>query len=210
MSRKFKVPKHGEAHAEGGSWIRATGEDLPETVLVRLGVGEDGKIVATGLLIEAKNARELTTRAARIPVAQLVGEFVAATANTRTYKRLARELHDREQSAEEDAWQDTQGIGRAREFVEVLAPVDGDLAGWSGQHELVTRARPGRRGWPDDHWRAVAQAYRQAEKDYPGEEVKAVRRMLGADSHPVPEATVHRWLRTAEDRDFLKKRPGRR
>ncbi len=202
---RFTVPPNGETQAPGSSWIRAddvevNGRTLSFPVFVRLGYGTDGQPIATGLLL-GDESQELTTRAAQVPLARVVAGFVAATADTRTYKRLARELHGRERTSAEDDWQpDLSGspLSRIIEFIGVPAEGPSPL-----QHAPVPRARPGRRGWPDDHWKAVARAYVSAMREHPGRHIQAVMEEFRA-----PESTVHRWIRTAKDKGFIKERPG--
>jgi len=203
---RFTVPPNGETQAPGGSWICAhdvevNGRTLPFPVFVRLGYGADGKPIATGLLL-GDEGQELTTRAAQVPLARVIAGFLAATTNPRTYKRLARELHGSERTPEEDAWQPDHlaesPLSRVVEFLGV--PAEGPRA---LQHTPVARARPGRRGWPDDHWKAVASAYRKAKREHPGRHIQVLMEEFRA-----PESTVHRWIRTAKDKGFIKERPG--
>lgn len=199
---RFTIPPNGETQAPGSSWIRADGVEvngrtLSYPVFVRLGYGTDGKPIATGLLL-GDEGQELTTRAAQVPLARVIAGFLAATTDTRTYKRLARELHGRERTREEDAWQpDLSGapLSRVIEFIGV--PIEGPDA---FRHTPVPRARPGRRGWPDDHWKAVARAYRKAKREHPGAHIRALMTEFRA-----PEPTVHRWIKTARAKGFLTK-----
>jgi len=66
-------------------------------------------------------------------------------------------------------------------------------------HEQPTRARPGRRGYPDSHYRQVAKAYRRAKRQHPRAPIRALMAELDTS-----EPTVHRWLRTATEKGFLK------
>ena len=63
------------------------------------------------------------------------------------------------------------------------------------------RARPGRHGHPDKHYRDVASDYRQAKRDNPRAPIQELMA-----KHHVSEPTVHRWLRKARERGFLKVR----
>lgn len=201
MAIMFSIPRGGLPEIKDASWIRATGDDLPCPVLVRLGIGDDGTLVATGLLLEMEEGHELSTRASRVPLAQIVGEFAAATTNAKTYKRLAAELHGYDESvqgtAEWAAWQpeNVSDAGwKTAEFVAV--PAEGPDA---LKHKPVGRTRPGRRGYSEDHWRMVARAYRQAKRTHPRAPIRALMAELHAS-----EPTVHRWLRTARERGYLK------
>lgn len=189
---KFSVPPNGAPYVEGGSWIRAEGDSrLPYPVLVRLGVGEDGHLVATGLLVEAEG--ELSTRAVRLPLATIVSEFAAAASKVPTYKRLRRELFSiKAESEEEAAWQPETPKGYPDWWLAV------DFLSVDDRERVVARVRPGRRGYPDDHYRQVARAYKRAKRVNP----RAPIRVLMEELHAT-EPTVHRWLRTARERDFL-------
>jgi len=98
----FSVPLHGVPDTGAASWIRAEGEPLTHPVYVRLALGDDGEIVATGLLVDGGDAA-LTTRGSRVPLADVASAFAAIVAKPAIYKRLARELFGREPSDAEDA-----------------------------------------------------------------------------------------------------------
>ncbi len=128
----------------GASWIRAEGDDLPHPVLVRLGKGDDGRLVATGVLIEADEGGELAARAMRVPLSRIVAGFIAATSKTATYKRLQRELHGRPKSDLETGWAPGKGLD--------------DTSGWrsTSSRSQITNARSsglecvrGPKGWSD-------------------------------------------------------------
>jgi hypothetical protein len=61
------------------------------------------------------------------------------------------------------------------------------------------RARPGRQGYPDEHYHDIARRYRRAVRQKP----RAPIRLL-MDELRVSEPTVHRWLRGARKLGFLK------
>lgn len=187
----FTAPLHGIPEIHGASWIRASGERLPYPVLIRLGVGDDGRLVATGLLIETEG--ELTTRAARTPVAEIVTEIAAL--KPAAWKQLFAEMIGRPECAKDKRWRDWQPeapegfpAGLAADFVAVPA-----------RTRPVKRVRPGRRGYPDDYYRDIATRYAQAKRQHP----RAPIRALMAELHAT-EPTVHRWLRTAREKGFIK------
>jgi hypothetical protein len=69
------------------------------------------------------------------------------------------------------------------------------------EQQKASRSRAGRQGYPDDHYRRVADAYRRAKRaEPPSSPIKA----LETEFH-VSEPTVHRWLRAATERGFLTK-----
>lgn len=184
---RFTIPPHGAPDIDG-IWIRAEGDDLPHAVFFRLGVGEDGQLVATGLLITAE--RELTTRAVRLPLAAIVSKFAAEVeAKPSTYKRLQAELSGRD--LEKDAgWRAWAAEGRSpADFV--AYPRTGPVQ--------VRRVRPGRRGYPDDHYRTVAKKYAQAKRRHPRAPIRALMEEFHA-----AEPTVHRWIKTAREKGFIK------
>jgi hypothetical protein len=189
---RFSVPRHGTPGIEGASWIRAEGGDLPHPVLVRLGLGDDNRIVATGVLIEAEG--ELSTRALRLPLAGIVAAFVAAASRPATYKRLRRELFGIDAESEgEAAWRPDAPEGMPAWWLAA------DFLSSADRTQAVPRVRPGRRGYPDAHYRQVAQAYGRAKRKRPRAPIKA----LMAELH-ITEPTAHRWLRTARERGLVK------
>ena len=60
------------------------------------------------------------------------------------------------------------------------------------------RVKPGRKGWPREHFERVADAYRHAQRTHPGAPIKALKRQLNAS-----EPTVHRWLQRCRDMGLL-------
>jgi hypothetical protein len=188
----FSVPLGGVPDTGAASWIRAEGEPLAHPVYVRLALGDDGEIVTTGLLVDGGNGA-LTTRGSRVPLAEVASAFAAVVAKPAVYKRLARELHDRERSDAEDEWEPNLSPAPWIEFVAVSHSGPDAL-----RHKPVARSRPGRRGYTDDHWREFAKAYKRAKRSHPRAHIKALR----AEYH-VTEPTIHRWRRTAEEKGFL-------
>ena len=194
---KFSVPRNGRLPGDhegvhGASWVRAEGGDLPRPVLVRLGIGDDERLVATGLLIWADG--ELTARAAHIPLSRIVSGFAAAASNVRTYKRLRRELFGIDSpSAPERTWRPPAGSWLAADFLALPE-----------RERPVRRARlrPGPRGHADDHYREVARVYRDAKRRHPRSFIKALMREMHTT-----EKTAHRWIKTAERRGFIPTTP---
>lgn len=191
---RFSVAPHGALEQIDGIWIRAEGDDLPHPVLIRLGWGEDDQLVATGLLIAAEGERELTTRALRLPLARIVSEFATTVASKpATAKRLSLELSGRSEWAKDLRWKtwDPRGASAA-DFIAHPR---------TGAAPTIERVRPGRRGHPDAHYRQVAKAYARAKRKHP----RAPIRALMAELHAT-EPTVHRWIRTAREKGFIKER----
>lgn len=185
--RHFSVPPWGELASDNasGTWVRVEGGDLPHPFYFRFSLADDGRLVATGLHIEADG--ELAARDLRIPLASVVSDFLAASAKPATAGRLREEL--------------VRGI----KFD--LSGVEGDelpeawkwLLPVPAKKRPVRRARPGRRGHPETHYRQVAQAYREAKRRQPRAPIRALMEELHAS-----EPTIHRWLRTARERGYLK------
>ena len=88
---RFSIPARGIPQVTGATWIRAEDRELPHPVSIRLGLGDDGRLVATGVLVEADD--ELTSRELRIPLARIVAEFADAASKPATHSRLFGELH---------------------------------------------------------------------------------------------------------------------
>jgi hypothetical protein len=198
---KFSVPSHGIPEIQGASWIRAdgvvvAGKKLPP-LLIRLGVGGDGRLIATGLLIESDG--ELTTRALRLPLAGIVAEFAAVQSKPATHKRLLAELWGRTDLEKDERWRDYKPEAPA----DLLAGLAADFVDVAARTDPPQRARPGRRGHPDEHFERIARAYLIAKRNYPKDPIRKLVKATGAS-----EATVHRWLKTARDKGILKDRKG--
>jgi hypothetical protein len=194
---RFSIPRSGVPAIEGASWIRAegvrvAGQEVPP-VLIRLGVGDDGRLIATGILIEA--AGELTTRALRLPLAGIVAEFAAVQSKPATHKRLIAELRGRTDLDEDPRWRDWQPDSPN----DLLAGLAADFVDVAARTRPAQRARPGRHGHPDEHYRRIARAYLIAKRKYPKNPIRKLMEATGA-----PEATVHRWIKTAREKGFIK------
>lgn len=184
---------------EAAIWVRVqpeVGDVLPPHLLaIRLGVGDDGRLVATGVHLDAGPHEEVTARDLRFPLAKILSEFTRFASDPDRFKRL---------------------LGQTLPGVDVTLLPTGEgpqtvPGGWrlifeqwlrwhaGGSTPAVMRARPGRAGYPDEHYEHVAELYRQAKRQRP----RAPIRALMGELH-VSEPTVHRWLRTAAEKGFLK------
>jgi hypothetical protein len=185
---RFTIPPAGLPRLDG-IWIRVEGDELPSPAFFRLGVGDDGQLIATGLLIATE--KELTTRATRLPLAGIVSKFAAeVVARPTTDKRLQAEL----------AGPDFQNDPRWREWAaDSRTAADFVAHPRAEAAKAVPRVRPGRRGYPDDFYRTIAKQYAKAKRARPRAPIRALMSELHA-----AEPTVHRWLRTARDKGFIK------
>ncbi len=150
---RFSIPARGVPRLAGATWIRAEDRELPHPVLIRLGLGDDGRLVATGVLVEADD--ELTSRELRIPLARIVAEFADAASKPATHSRLFGELH---------------GIDY-RLTGEVPPKIPGlweDLLPVTSKERPIRRVRPGRRGHSDAFYRQVAKDYRRVKREHRG------------------------------------------
>lgn len=192
---KFSIPSNGTP-ALDGIWIRAEGGELDQPLMFRLGEREDGQLVATGLLMATEH--ELTTRAVRIPLAGVVSTFAAVVkSEPATYKRLKAQLAGHPEWAKDRRWKAWGAKGRS--VIDFVAfPLMGPDESLQDRPR-VPRVQPGRRGYPDDHYRMVAREYAKAKREHP----RAPIRALMAELHAT-EPTVHRWIRTAREKKFIK------
>jgi hypothetical protein len=190
---RFSIPARGTPPIDGASWIQVQGvrvadRDLPP-FFVRMGLGDDGRLLATGLLIETEE--ELTTRALRLPLADIVSRFAAAASKPATYKRLHAELFARGDLANDERWSAWEPEGAtAADFVAQPR---------SGPAVKVPRARPGRHGHPPDFYRAFAKDYERAMREHPHRPIRALMEQLGYS-----EAQVHRFKDKARAQGYLK------
>ena len=189
---EFSIPARGNLPLDG-IWIRAEGRELPHPTYFRLGIGDDGKLVATGLVIAPDG--ELTARGARVPLADIVARFAEAVIEPATRRRLRVELDNRPEWEQDPRWQQEQPEAPpgspdwwgALEFMAMPS---------AGAALPVARVRPGPHGYSDEHYQQVAETYRHADVRAP---IRAVMR-----EHHASESTATRWVREARRRGYLK------
>jgi hypothetical protein len=181
---RFSIPPTGTpAISDDGRWVRAEGDPLPHPVTLRLEVGDDGRLLVTGLLIEAQH--ELTARDLRFPLAQIVEAFDAALRKPQTVSRLFRELTGSELLLEGDwptelpaAWRDL-----------LLPPPATDAP---------RRTRPGPHGHDESFYRELARDYRRAMREHPQRPIQVL-----IESRGFSEPAIHRQLKEARKRGLL-------
>ena len=138
----------------------------------------------------------MTARALRVPLAEVVSDLASEASKPATLERFFGELFP-------DA---------PPERVKFPPELELDVIpeGWRAlplfprppaKRQLVRRARPGRAGHPDSFYRKVAAAYKRAKREHPSAPIQALMDELHAS-----EPTVHRWVRTAEKKGYMKKR----
>jgi hypothetical protein len=162
---------------------------LPGTVLVRVAVGDGGRLVLTGLRVEGVPTAELLRA---IPVGR-----IEATANAQL-------------SIVDDEVVPAPPVRLPEHPGRVAEAADG---GWDVPDPGVAVPRPGarapvpdsngggRRGRPDGFYRDVARAY----LDLAQASTRPVAVL--AEANGVPPTTAHRWVKEARRRGFLP--PGR-
>lgn len=163
-------------------WLEFKGGNFPIPLMLRFGK-VDNELVCTGLMLGLADSdiRPITASDLRLPLATIVS-FVRAVA--RKEQELAREK---------------KSTGYLRLFgiaVDRLSP---------STVPAIPRARPGRRGYPDEHWREVADRYRRALEADKRRPTKLLVEHYERES--ISEATVRWWLREARKRGFLGKAP---
>lgn len=159
-------------------WIRVEGGDLSQPALVRLGRSPEGALVCTGLLLGAEGRHEVTARGLRdIRLAEVVSALAATAQRARRVRKpLPRE---------------SDSINAFYRALIGTALDDGPLA-------APPKLRPGPRGHPREHFKAVAERYRRSLLLQPRAPIKALALELNAS-----EATVRRWVQRARDMGFL-------
>jgi hypothetical protein len=81
-------------------------------------------------------------------------------------------------------------VGQILAQVDKVAPwVGGDLG-----RPLVRPARPGRRGYSQEHWQRVSELYEEARRRSPRSPIKWMRDRW---DQPVSDATMRRWVKAA-------------
>jgi len=169
--------------ADGWYEWRQDEPSLAGTVLVRVAVGSDGRLVLTGLRIDGTPSAELLRA---IPVGR-----IEAAANA--------------QLAVEEAPGGTTPVVSLR--ARPVAPPVAEDIGWEMVEPLlaVVRAAPSQsvrlRGRPDIFYREVADVYLEYAQASPRPACDL------AERHSVPVSTAHRWVKEARRRGFLP--PGR-
>jgi hypothetical protein len=161
----------------GGTWVLVEDAALPRPLHLRVAALDDGRLICTGLLVDSTPDRELTARDLRkIPLAEILTTLAKPRKRRWLGKLLGHGDEDRTgQQRQTQTWQSGYRVERVR------------------------RARPGRGGYPDDHYRQVAKEYRRAKLQHPRAPIQA----LISELH-VSEPTVHRWLNSAAQKGFLK------
>ena len=161
-------------------WVSVEYEGAPYPIAVQLGQANDGRLICTGLRLGGEEVPggtsggpvEITARSLReIPLTRLL---VAITGVLNAQQMKAR-VHP------------AASVTRTADlFEEKLMPY------------MRIPARPGPKGYPDEHFRQVADAYRRALIKHPRGTFKAL-----ADQLHASEATVRRWVQRAQDRGYL-------
>lgn len=196
---KFSIPQSGAfAHMDtaadmepASTWVRVEDAALPRPLYVRLGVGDDNRLVCTGLLVDSDPELELELTARdlrRIPLSEILTTIIRQASRNPELGSLIVFLYAGAHARTPDPGADVYDS-----LTRMQAVADRQRS------RRVRRARPGRRGYPDDHYRQVAKAYREAKQQRPRAPVRALMEELH-----VSEPTVHRWLRTAREKGFLK------
>lgn len=167
-----------------GTWAEVTGGDLPQPILVRFGRSERGTLVVTGLIIGAAEAVEITSRDVRTIK---LAEILAALSDPKVpgVQKLGLRL-----SPDTSLTFFTAPRG-------YLTDALMELAGGASKG-IAPRPRPGRKGYPPEHFQEVADAYREACMTHPRSPFLALTRHLH-----VSEATARRWVGVARSRGFL-------
>ena len=174
---EFQIPHNPELGGEG-LWIQVKDRELSHATCVRLAVTADGKLAATGLVIEAELG--MTARETRIPLARIVNTF--ASQSPATLKRLYLSRFP--------AGVDPQVPGEVTAARVVTTP---------GKTVPIVRApRPGVRGHPDRYYRQIAKAYARAKRLHPRAPMKHLAREL-----QTPEPTLYRALQQARKKGLL-------
>jgi hypothetical protein len=170
------------------TWIRVEDAALPAPLRLRLAVGDDQRLLCTGLLIDTPEG-ELTARDLRdIRLSEILTTFVRQAPRTPELNSLLIFLYAGTHSVTTSPGTDPYEVMTRMQAVAKRQT-----------RRRVRRTRPGRRGYPDDHYRQVAAAYQRAKRQHPRAPIRALM-----DELHVSEPTVHRWLRIAVERGFLK------
>jgi hypothetical protein len=180
-SVRFSIP--GRPTVAGEGWVHAEGDPLPHPVSIRVKQDADGRLVATGLLIEAD--RELTARDLRFPLASVIADLAASKPHAR--KKLAREYFAN--FGIELVFEGSESESPTVTSWRWLAPVSG---------RVPRRTRPGPRGHDHAFYRDIADAYKRAQREHPQRPIQTLM-----DDFGYSEAQIHRHLRGARERELL-------
>jgi len=171
---------------------------LPGTVLVRVGVGDGGRLVLTGLRIDGAPTAELLRS---VPVGRIEAAANAqlTIVEDRVVPAAIPHRPGREPRAAHDGWETSDPV-RA---VARPAARAGDVPDHRVPDHRVAdhRVADGARGRPDRFYRDVARAYR----DLAQSSARPAADL--AEASGVPTTTAHRWIKEARRRGFLP--PGR-
>ncbi len=195
---RFSIPTNGEATATGGSWIRAEGLRVEKwklpPVLIRLGIGDDNRLIVTGVLIEGDG--ELTARALRLPLGQIVEKFAKAASRRATYRRFYAELAGHPEFVTDKRlleWRPTPlGTHPA------LGALAVDFLDDSARVQPVPRPRTGPKGHDDSFYREVAKRHRRLMRKQPRRPTAALAKEMGYSV-----GSAGRFVKEARKRGFL-------
>lgn len=191
----YSLPEHRARYFVKMSkdwWLEVVSEDLPTTVLMRVGRTSNGSLVCTGLILgvmaEYKLENEYEREPKPIRARDLreirVGEILEKLEEDLTNLPRIRGVDPSIQKFFDDfmAVAATEGVRKTR------AP----------------RSRPGRRGYDETHYEEIAILYEEACDVDPYAPIKYI-----ADREHVSVQTARRWVRGAEKRGLLQVRHGR-
>ncbi len=183
--------------ADDGTWITARGQatrtraKLRSPVKVRLGLGDDGSLIATAVLVAHEDG-EVTSRDLRIPLAEILAEFASQASRPATFERLAREF----MPGTDVVIQRLGGLPGSWLMFLGLRP-DAQQTPDQPKRAVVARTRPGKAGIPDDKLREFVRDYKKALKKNPRAPIRELSRRTG-----MSEPTIYRWLRKAREKGF--------
>jgi hypothetical protein len=173
--------------ANSRRWVVLEGGSLPYPVTLSVGIGDDGRLHCTGVILGAftEETAEITSASLRdVRITELLQEIVGAG------KLL-------------EAVIEYTGPGEGRPFLDRLTP---GLIPDIPPRSMPVRGAPLDRG----HFEAVAEAYRSALTVNLRAPMAELRRQLSESlDREVPEPTARRWVQRARDMGLLgASRPG--
>jgi hypothetical protein len=153
-------------------WVEVTGLEalgVPYPVRIRVDKADDGRLICIGLRVAAGVEADETA-----PDQEVTARSLRAIPLSRVLVELAAK------------WDSVPGL-RAL------------LADW-GTFRPYQRppVRPGPKGYPEEHYRRIAEQYRRALLEHP----RGTFLALAAELH-ASEATVRRWVQRAQDKGYL-------